>query len=163
MYDTTQTRTSPFFGGLPVDPDLNRLRQKWPYASMQVGDTIEDDEVADVINVDPETKAGFRRLKSVTDKWRRAIKKQSIDEDGHILLGRRGGRFVVFSANEIVDSQQQKVRTAGTYIKNAHAMGCIVDREKLDDDHRRVHDHHEMLTGKMRAVLTAHKLSDATA
>jgi len=120
-------------GGIPTDPDIRKLREKWPTASLTQGLVITDDEVAKVIApVKPKTS----RWRTVTDRWRRIVMRES-----GVIIGRIEGTYRVLTDAEKVELMRRKVRTSRTYGLAAIAIGTTVDLPSLTAEQRAMFDH----------------------
>jgi hypothetical protein len=66
-----------FFGGVPTDPDIKRLRDHFPDSQMQEGAQFPYADVEEVLGVDRKS----NRFRTVTTRWRKIVE----DESGFII------------------------------------------------------------------------------
>jgi len=122
---TTKQRL--YFGGIPTEPDVKKIRERWPDDSLKVGQVITDEDMQNLILCD----YGTSRFRTVTHAWRKAL------ELAGILIGReRGVGFLVLNDSEKLDLQEGKVKTSVRAMKRSREIGTHVDRKKLTDEER---------------------------
>ncbi|MGD9818458.1 MAG: hypothetical protein AB7V04_07130 [Desulfomonilaceae bacterium] len=130
-----------FFGGLPTDMDIKRLRERWPDAEMKPGDKILYDAVAGVIGA----KYRSSRFTSVTNQWRKVVERES-----NIILGTEPATaFVVLNESEKLDMSGQKLRMAGRAARRSWVVGSRIDRKQLSCEEARRLDHNVSVTAKI--------------
>jgi hypothetical protein len=114
-----------FFGGIPTGPDVKRLRDRWP--ELEVGDTITDAEVAEVLCVPVKS----HRYKTVTTVW-----KKRWEEDGKVIGRKNGNSFVVLTDSEKFAVVQGKLRTVVRGIRRVRTIGGLIDQKNLTEGER---------------------------
>lgn len=124
--------TKIFRGGLPTDPDVAAIRERYPDAMFSKGDFIAYEAIGEVIQALP----GSTRFRTVTAAWRRAVERDA----GLVIECDRVRGFVVATDSRKVALGAAKLRTAYRLGHRAHALAQGVDRAKLSPDERRQHD-----------------------
>lgn len=115
---------SMYFGGVPTDPDIRRIREEYPDEQLAEGDFIPYSAIEQVIRCEK----GSNRYKTVTNRWRGLVEKEN-----QIVIGTRPGEgFVVLTDAEKVDMSGGKLRTAVRQTRRSIVVGSMVDRRKLD-------------------------------
>jgi len=132
------------FGGVPTDPEIKRIRDKWPDADLRPGQTITCDEVAVVIGESVQAD----RFQTVTTRWRRLVEKGP----SQLVIARRNYVFFVLRDGEVVNSNEADIRQAVKKTRRASARAQGVDVAKLSEDEKKRHDLHVGLTAKLLAT-----------
>jgi len=138
-----------YFGGVPTDPDIKRIRDKWPDAELQPGQEIPCDEVAAAIG-EP---INSNRFRTVTARWRRLVEKGPTG----LVVKQRRGAFAVLAPGEVVNSNESDLRGAIKKTRRAAIRGSRVEVAELSEDERKRHDIHVMLTSKLLLTANIHK------
>lgn len=138
-----------FFGGIPTDIEIKKLRRAYPKSSMKVGQTFTYKEVEKLIGAKPRT----NRWNAITVRWRKLVEY----EHGIIIGTERGlNRFKVLSEGEKVTLSKSKLRSAGRMARRSYIVASRVDtaqlteQEKLDLDHSIKRSVAIMQVGKLR-------------
>lgn len=124
-----------FFGALPTDLELRKLKARWP--SPVPGDVLTYAEISAVIGLDP-NKGRFR---TVLNRWRREISVEiSFPRDGTV-------RFL--TPPEHVTAVQRDFVSLGRKARRVANRAARIDVERLDEPTRAVA---EMLQGAARSL-----------
>lgn len=134
-----------WFGGLPTDGDIRRIRAEFPDKELEVGREITYEALAGVIGNPAES----HRWKTVVGRWRRLVEK-----DSGIIVGvvRGQGMFRVLSSGETLDVASGKFRTAARSARRSFVLNSYVRREDLSADEAKRHD---FLNARTAAVIAA--------
>jgi hypothetical protein len=117
-----------FFGGIPAQPDVDKLRRAFPDSRLLPGYIIPYAEIEKIINVP----ASDSRFRSVTNKWRREIER----ETNKIIGVNPGSNFVVLSESEKVDLSGRKLNSAARAAKRSYVIIARTDLQQLTDEER---------------------------
>lgn len=124
-----------FFGGLPTEPDVKKLREMFPESEMKPGKTITYEDVSVIINAP----YGSSRFMGVTTQWRKIVEKET-----NIIIGTKPGEaFVVLSESEKVGLSGDQLRKAGRRARRAWVVSQRIERASLTEEERRRLDHHQ--------------------
>lgn len=134
-----------YFGGVPTEPDVKKLLERFDVEDMIPGYEIKYSEVSEVIGQPKEAS----RWRTVTTAWRKRL-----ENDRGIFLGcdKEKGCFYVLSEGGKVDLSGSKLQSAATAAKRAYVVLGCVDTKKLSDDERRKHEFYSMKSGVMIAA-----------
>jgi len=116
------------FGGVPTDPDVKRIRERWPDTELKEGDTISYEDVEETIG----SARLDTRFQSVTTRWRRLVFK----ETGKLLECNPNVGFVVASNGEKLNHGQRKLRSAFKAVRRSAEVTETIDRDKLDNEEK---------------------------
>lgn len=120
-----------FFGGVPTDPEINMLRERYPVADMSPGQVIPYKEVAEVIGCPH----GEHRFKTVTGRWRRLVE----NETQTVVIGtERGVGFKVLDNTGKIDLGQSKLVTAVRSARRSYKLTATVRGPVNDEDKERL-------------------------
>lgn len=133
----------PYFGGIPTDIDVRRMRESFPKEALKPGKMIPYAEVEKVISV----KHHECRFKTVTNRWRRLM-----ENEMDIVIGCVRAGFIVKDDHDMVDMMGSKLRSAIRSSKRAIIVGSRVDTKNLTDEERKQFHHNEMRAGTMLAT-----------
>jgi hypothetical protein len=136
-------KTTLYFGGVPTDPDVKRIRDQWPDANLQSGQQIECGEVARAFGESTES----TRFRTVTGRWRKLVERSV-----GLVIRKRGDYFVVLKDGEVVNSNESDIRSAVKKTRRAGIRSTRVNVKNLSEDEQKRHDLHVKLTGKLLAV-----------
>ena len=128
-----------FFGGLPTNIELAKLREAYPEKDMKVGDVILYAEIEKIIGV----KRGEARYRSITNRWRRVVESETnlVIRPGRFIDAQYANCFVVLSENQKVEYQREELRRSGRAARRSYVIGSRVDRKGLDDNYLAILDH----------------------
>lgn len=118
-----------YFGGLPTEPDIKKIREFYPDQSLKVGDVIAYNDIAEILGVP----YGSSRFKTVTDRWRKVFEKDS----GKVLDCEKGVGFRVNHDSQNLDLSGKKLRTATRMARRSYIVAGRIDRKNLSDDERK--------------------------
>ena len=144
MEKTTQTET--FFGGLPTDIEVRKLKEEYPMSQMAPGKIMPYADLEHIIGAPKHNP----RFHTVLTRWRAMVTRevgQIIDPIGD------GTGMKVLNDVEKLDRIKRKKDEAKTKINIAIRTLICVDRNKLGDEHKIVYDFEQMNLGKQRAML----------
>jgi hypothetical protein len=133
-----------FFGGIPTEPDIRKLRETFRASEMFPGKTINYDDVSKIIN----TPANSSRFKTVTNRWRKLVEQ----EDGLIIGTVPGEGFKVLDEAEKLNLSVSKLKGAGRLSRRSYMVASRIDRKCLDDDELCRLDH---VSARSSAILAA--------
>jgi len=125
-----------YFGGVPTDIELARLRER--YQVPEEGQVIPYAEIAELIGTPRES----TRFKTVTDRWRSVLWREY-----NVLVGvERGVGFKVLSPDERVDHGSSKYRGGLRAVKRGSAVVTSSDRARMSEESQRRADHVAQVT-----------------
>jgi hypothetical protein len=136
-------KTTLYFGGVPTDPDVKRIRDQWPDANLQLAQEIPCEEVAAAFG----ERVGSNRFVTVTNAWRKHVERNC-----QLLIRKRAGNFVILDNAGVVNHNDSKIRGAMRQVRRVAVRSTYVDRKKLGEDDLKRHDLQQSLTGKLLAV-----------
>ena len=113
-----------FFGGIPTDVDVGKLREKYPETDMQYGDVFPYKDVCDLLGLMKEQ----HRFRTVTWRWRKIIEV----ETNHIIGADVDMKsFKVLTETEKAELARRKLRSAGNAARRSYVITARVDRKEL--------------------------------
>lgn len=133
-----------YFGGIPTEIELNRLKDKWPTEGLKVGDVFAYSDISALIGA----AHGSHRFQVVTNRWRKHIEK----ERGLILGPHNAEAFVVLNDSEKLGLSRQKLRTSAKASRRSVVVLALTDRKALSDTEKAAYDHQNKIAV---AILTA--------
>ena len=133
-------------GGIPTEPDVNRLFKEFPWESLKPGIVISYEAISRIIKTGPETS----RFKTITGAWRRAL-----ENDYNIILkaGDPPKHFRVMTEGEKVGLSRGKLRGSARLVKRAAVINTGVVVDKLTEFELKEHDFNKHKTGAMAAMV----------
>ncbi len=146
-----------FFGGLPTEPEVNRIRSAYPDAELTVGQVIPYDNIAAIIG------AAYKsnRFRSITNVWRKKVEK----ETNKIIGTEPGVGFVVLSESQKVNLSGSKLRSAARFARRSYMVASRTDVKQLSEEEARRLTHQINVTAKIIAsaqLKTKKQLPDMT-
>jgi len=117
--------TSVYFKGIPTEPDLQKLLDKYPHTEMKAGQIIYYDDVETILNTDKKS----ARFWTITTKWRNTLQSKF----GFIVDTVSGEGFKILSEKEKVGFGGRKLKSAGNMAKKAYHVFSVTDVMQLDD------------------------------
>jgi hypothetical protein len=130
-----------FFGGVPTEPDVEKLRKEWPEEELEPGDIIPYDEVCSIIGV----KFRQSRFRTVTNAWRKMV-----EEETNIIIGTEPSvGFRVLSESEKAKLSGSKLRASTRAAKRSYIVAARVDRCKLEEEEQKKLDHYVGVSAKI--------------
>jgi len=133
-----------YFGGLPTDIELNKLKDAYPVNVLTVGHFIPYGEIEMLLGI------AWResRFKTVTNRWRRVVESET-----NIFLNPDPGEgFRVLSDAEKLALSGKKIGTAGKCARRAFVINSRIDRKQLTDEEKAVSDHFTGVSAKIHAA-----------
>jgi hypothetical protein len=123
-----QEKQKQFFAGVPTDLDVKRLREKWPFDEMEIGDLIPYEDVEEVLGMDRKTYL----FKTVTLTWR----KKALNETPYVIGTERGVGFKVLNDSETADLSGNKLKYAAKSMRTSIFFAARVDTKNLTQEER---------------------------
>ena len=120
-----QQEVKMFFGGLPTDIEVAKLREAYPEADMEPGDFFPYSDIGKLLGLDWRES----RFRTVTLRWRRIVQK----ETNIVLEPVPGVGIKMLTEAEKIVKAGKKIRSAGAAAKEAFDIGSRVDRKPLLD------------------------------
>ena len=118
-----------YFGGIPTEPDVNRLRDQFPDSGMESGQVISYEEVERLIDC----RKGSARFQTVTSRWRRLVER----ETGRIIIGtERGVGFKVLDNQQKLNLSSDTFRQAIRRSRRAYQVTGRINLRQLSEDER---------------------------
>ena len=130
-----------YFGGVPTEPEVRRLRDEYPDASLTPGSTIDYAEVAELIH----SPARSHRFNTVCHRWRRQV-----EQETGTIIGADKGKFIVLDDPDKADLAGAKLRHAVRSARRSATVACRVDRKRLDEPGRDRLDHVTMIAARLQ-------------
>ncbi len=120
------------FGGIPVAPDVKRIRDEWPDETLTEGQIISDADMETVIGC----RKSHDRYQTVTQKWRKTVEMSC----GAVIGREPGVGFKVLSDSEKLQLQEGKVKSSFRAMRRSRDVSIRIDRNNLSDDERKRQD-----------------------
>lgn len=117
-----------YFGGVPTEPEIRALRERWPDDTLSEGQTITYGEIAEVIQATPRS----NRFQGVVARWRKLVE----TETGKILRPNRLGALAVLDPRGVLSLSRDTLRSAGRKTRRAHVVTTRCDVRRLTDEDR---------------------------
>jgi len=117
-----------FFAGIPTDMDVKRLRERWPFDEMQVGDLIPYEEVEELLGMERRS----YRFKTVTLAWRR----KALKETPFVIGTEPGVAFKVLNDSETANLSGNKLKYAAKSMRSSIFFAARVDTKNLTTEER---------------------------
>jgi hypothetical protein len=131
------SKAQEYFGGLPTDPEVRKLRERFPDMESLKGMTITHEEIEVTINL----RRDHDRYHTVTTAWRKRVAKDT----GIIIRGdwpeTIGIGFRVLSDSEMLRFSVDRRKRGGRMIRSSHIALANIDDSKLTDEERRLRQH----------------------
>ncbi len=133
-----------YFGGIPTEPDVRRIRERFPDDQLVVGQVIPYSEVATIIQ------APYRsaRFVCVTQRWRILVEK----DRGLVIGVEKSEGFKVLDDHQKLDLSGDKLRTAVKQARRSFTLVGMVDRRNLSDEERSRMEHYNNRSAAMISV-----------
>lgn len=126
-----------YFGGLPTDPEVRKLREHFGDMQKLRGTTISHEDIEKVIGVKRED----NRYKTITNAWRKRIRKETGVEIRGDLAEVIGIGFRVLTDGEQVTFSTDLRQRGAKRIRHSHIALANTDEEKLTDEQKRERAH----------------------
>jgi hypothetical protein len=122
-----------FRGGMPYGPDVKRLDEAYPIASLTEGLLIEHEKLSKIVKA----QKGTGRYYGVIDSWRKRLR----EENDIVLLWRFGVGIYVAYPHERLNYSETKIRRGMRGTKRGIRFLGSVERERLDEQGQKRYDH----------------------
>ena len=132
-----------FFGGLPTNIELAKLREAYPEGDLKVGDFIPYHEVEKLLGLTWDSS----RFKTVTNRWRRVIE----NETNIFIHPDPGKGFIILSEPEKLSLSGKQIKSAGKKARRSFVINSRVNRKELTDNQKALSDHLSGVAAKMHA------------
>jgi hypothetical protein len=146
--------------GLPTDPDIQAIRERWPDGKLAQGDEIPYRQMEQVLGVE----RGTYRWNTITRRWRKLV-----EEDSRIVIGTSAGTsFVVLRETGKLNLSRSKFKSAARAAKRSFVVADLVDANQLPEDGKKAllfiqHRTATMIaTAQLRKPADLPKLTDET-
>jgi hypothetical protein len=124
-------KTAVFSGGIPIDPDVEKLKER--FGIPQEGVTIRWSEIEAVID----TPYRSHRFNSVVSKWRKKLRFES----NVIMKAINGIGLQAADPESRVVLTNRKGKSAVKMIVDAEDIARTTDSTRLSEDSRKINDH----------------------
>jgi len=121
-----------FFGGVPTEPEVRRLREAYPDASLTPDVTIPYEDAAHIIGC----RASSTRFRTVTDRWRKMVEQNT----GKIIGRFDGTHFRTLTESEKLELGEGKLRSAVRFSRRSHVVSGRVNIRDLSPEERARHE-----------------------
>jgi hypothetical protein len=127
----TTKKTNLYFGGIPTDPDVKKLREAYPHP--KEGDLITYEETEKLLGV----KKNQMRWRTITWRWRRLHE----HETSQVIGCEQGEGFKVLLNHEKLEAGVGKVRHVFKTVRRARVLVGLTNASKLTVEDRKRMDH----------------------
>jgi len=124
---------SVFFSGVPTEPDIKKIMEKYPHTKMEPGQQIGYEEIGTLLGIDKKSS----RFRTITNRWRKLMQSKF----GIVIDTIPGEGFKVLTECEKVGLGSKKLVSAGNMAKKAYYVFSVTDVKQLDDQSRKEYDH----------------------
>lgn len=122
-----------YFGKMSTDPDLRKLREKYPEDELQQGQIIPYREVESLLG----EQKGSARFSNITNRWRKLVKRETLEQ----IETEPGVGFKVLTDEEKVDyAQKQREKSRRSVLRGAKTI-VKVNPKKLHEQAKRLYTH----------------------
>lgn len=133
-----------YFGGIPVEPSVIAIRERYPDAMLKEGMEISYPELAKIIG----SESGTSRFKTVTTAWRRKV-----EMDSGIIIGCIPGiAFKVLPPAERFECSMTKTRQRIKSVKRGMTLRATVKRVDIPEADRARYDHLDRIQKQILAA-----------
>ena len=122
-----------FYGGIPTDIDIQKLRDRWPETELRAGETITHEEIQETLGVD----VGANRFRTVLIRWRNIIERST----GKRLAYQESGTLKVLTETEKLTAIEHKRHSLIRQGRRNLVRAARVERSHLNEDEKRRLDH----------------------
>ena len=133
-----------FFGGLPTDIEMAKLREAYPESKMSSGDFFPYSDIEKLIELEWKS----TRFRSVTNRWRRVVE----GETNIFIHPDPGKGFKVLTEPEKLALSGKKFGSAGKIARRSFVIGSRVDRKALSENELTALDHLASGAAKIHAA-----------
>ena len=134
-----------YFGGVPFDPDIRKIREAYPDSSLEEGQVIPYEQIEAVLQV----KKGTSRFLGVTNSWRKRVNNEN---NGLRIETEPGEGFKVLNEEEKAEYSWKRFREGMKKFRNAFVRSAEVDRSKVSEDTAATLNSIQEKTGSMIAT-----------
>lgn len=118
--------------GVPLDPDVRKIREAYPDSSLHEGQIITYAKISELIREPKES----NRFKSVVSKWLSDV----FEESGITLKAVPNTGYKVLDDCEKVDFSHNKLKSAVRSATKSFKVAHTVDTNKLTDEKKKLYD-----------------------
>ena len=136
--------TKLFFGGIPTDIDVKRLRESWPENDMKPGDKFSYTAIETVLNESRQS----NRFRTITNRWRRVVEHAT----GTIIGPDNGEGLKVLSETEKLELSRSKLRTSARMGRRSLTVLARTDRRALSEADQAAYDHQQKVSANTIAA-----------
>jgi hypothetical protein len=129
-----QSETKNFFGGIPTDIEIRRLREYFPEKDLHYGTEITYKSISELIGCHEKT----HRWSAITNRWRKVVERET---NIIIGIGQPGISFKVLKEHEKVTLSNCKLKNAARSIRRSYVISSRVDTKQLTEQQLREYDH----------------------
>lgn len=123
-------RSGLYFGGMPTEPDVRKIREAFPTKEMMVGQIITKAQIETILDLS----ADENRFSTVVSKWRKEIKAAT----GTIMLQSVPGGFQVMDAKQKIHYSESKMRSSRrAAVRSLNGIACIDDFDAMSEEDKR--------------------------
>jgi len=129
--------------GMPIDPDVKKLLERWPEENFEVGMIVTSDDVAETMGNEKDS----HRFRSVVAHWKAYLQKRGVRLAAVTRVG-----YIRIGAQRIIDNSHATLKKTNRILSSQ-----ILDLSlaKAENKHQQVLiDHHRMVLRKIRAHST---------
>ena len=145
-----KVKAEPFFGGIPTDADIRRIRDAYPDDELK-DQIATKEEIAAIIDV----KADSHRFRTVTHRWRRVVFAET-----NKIIGLLQGVFHVLDDKEKVDLACSKQRAALKSVRRSVKVSAVVDRKQLSEEDQRRLENADKFANRIGEVMRLKTVTD---
>lgn len=142
-----------YFGGIPTEPDVKKIRETYPEEDLEIGEIVKYEEIEKLINVNRKS----HRFKGVTNHWRKAV----FDEKNILIAAERGIGFKKLSEGEKVGQTSLHLRKAGRAVNRSYVIIGKIDTRQLSEEQRRQLDHNQTISSKILSIQNIKKIGES--
>jgi hypothetical protein len=122
-----------FYGKMSTDPDLRKLREQYPENELRQGQVIPYREIERILG----EKKGSARWNSVTNRWRRFVKRETLEQ----IETEPGVGFKVLTDQEKVEyAQKQREKSRKSVLRGVRTI-VKVNPKRLGEQGLRMYNH----------------------
>ena len=133
------------FGGLTTDPEIRKLKERWPKSSLAEGVIVTYSDVESVIGAE----WGSNRYNTITERWRKMLRNEhGIHLDPFVF----GASYKVLDAHEKFVKQCRKMQEANRKERFSLRTYRDIDLNKLTPEERKQADFVAAKSAKRLAI-----------
>jgi len=140
-----ESNSKAYFSGIPTEPDVNKLVDKYPVDQLTPGYPMPYSEVSETIG-EPVRSSRWR---SVTEAWRKKIEK---DYSIIIECNPYKQQFCVLTEGGKVNLSGKKLRSAVTSARRSLTILTTVEVKRLTEDERKNYEFNTLKSGSVVAA-----------